>query len=183
MNDAQTSLNNKILFLILEKPFSKNYHQTGLPQQTYSVGLEYRDPHYWWLGTNVNYITESYISVSPLLEQYFSKSSQRFSFPQTTEAQSQGITAPRKIRPCPSAQSHWWKNVESKGKLLDCLWVLPIFWTPITKPGGYEQARNANFRQRKPKMSPSDLTLATNISKAMAAIALSPYIWIYNQPH
>jgi hypothetical protein len=42
----------------------KGYKQAGMPQQAYSFGVEYRDPKFWWIGANVNYIAENYIDVS-----------------------------------------------------------------------------------------------------------------------
>lgn len=47
--------------------YLKNYHQPGLPQQAYSVGLEYRDPNFWWIGANANYLGGSYLDVSSIL--------------------------------------------------------------------------------------------------------------------
>ncbi|MGV3695974.1 carboxypeptidase-like regulatory domain-containing protein [Flavobacterium sp.] len=47
--------------------YMKNYHQPGMPQQAYSFGLEYRDPKFWWIGANVNYLSDSYISISKIM--------------------------------------------------------------------------------------------------------------------
>ncbi|WP_445456377.1 carboxypeptidase-like regulatory domain-containing protein [Flavobacterium sp. HNIBRBA15423] len=47
--------------------YLKDYHQPGLPQQAYSFGLEYRDPHYWWIGANINHLSGSYVDVSSIL--------------------------------------------------------------------------------------------------------------------
>ncbi len=47
--------------------YLKNYHQPGMPQQAYSFGLEYRDPHYWWVSANANYLAGSYLDVSSIL--------------------------------------------------------------------------------------------------------------------
>ncbi|MGV7105974.1 carboxypeptidase-like regulatory domain-containing protein [Flavobacterium sp. U410] len=47
--------------------YLKDYRQPGMPQQAYSIGLEYRDPHFWWISANVNYLADSYISVSKIL--------------------------------------------------------------------------------------------------------------------
>ena len=44
----------------------KNYKIAGGPQQVYSLGFEYRDPKYWWFGTNANFMSNAYIDVSPL---------------------------------------------------------------------------------------------------------------------
>ncbi|PZR24505.1 MAG: TonB-dependent receptor [Flavobacterium psychrophilum] len=49
------------------KAYLKNYKLAGMPQQAVSVGFEYRDPHYWWIGANANYLASNYIDVSALL--------------------------------------------------------------------------------------------------------------------
>lgn len=46
--------------------YIKDYRQPGMPQQAYSFGLEYRDPHFWWVGANINYLGDSYIDVSSI---------------------------------------------------------------------------------------------------------------------
>lgn len=45
----------------------KDYKQPGTPQQAYSVGLEYRDPKFWWIGANVNYLDDSYMDISAVM--------------------------------------------------------------------------------------------------------------------
>lgn len=45
----------------------KDYKIAGGPQQAYSLGFEYRDPDYWWFGATVNYLSNTYVDVSPLL--------------------------------------------------------------------------------------------------------------------
>jgi hypothetical protein len=47
--------------------YLKDYRQPGMPQQAYSFGIEYRDPNFWWIGANVNYLDDSYISVSKIM--------------------------------------------------------------------------------------------------------------------
>ena len=47
--------------------YMKNYRQPGMPQQAYSFGLEYRDPKFWWIGANVNYLADSYLSMSKIM--------------------------------------------------------------------------------------------------------------------
>ncbi len=47
--------------------YIKDYKQPGMPQQAYSFGLEYRDPHFWWIGANVNYLADNYIDVASIL--------------------------------------------------------------------------------------------------------------------
>jgi hypothetical protein len=42
------------------------YKQAGMPQQAYGLGIDYRDPKYWWVGIN-NYLADSYIDISPIV--------------------------------------------------------------------------------------------------------------------
>jgi hypothetical protein len=57
-NDASATIIN------LGKAKLTGYKQAGMPQQAYSFGIEYRDPKFWWIGTNANYLAESFIDVS-----------------------------------------------------------------------------------------------------------------------
>ena len=59
-NDASATVIN------LGKAKLSGYKQAGMPQQAYSFGIEYRDPKFWWIGTNANYIAESFIDVSAI---------------------------------------------------------------------------------------------------------------------
>jgi hypothetical protein len=36
-----------------------------MPQQAYGLGIDYRDPKYWWVGININYL--NYIDISPIV--------------------------------------------------------------------------------------------------------------------
>lgn len=44
----------------------KNYRVPSGPQQAYSLGLEYRNPKYWWIGATANLLARNYISISAI---------------------------------------------------------------------------------------------------------------------
>lgn len=44
----------------------KDYKVAGGPQRAFSVGFEYRDPDYWWFGATSNFFSNAYIDISPL---------------------------------------------------------------------------------------------------------------------
>jgi len=44
----------------------KNYKIGNGPQTAVSLGLEYRDPKFWWVGANVNYMADAYTNISAL---------------------------------------------------------------------------------------------------------------------
>ena len=46
--------------------FIENYHVSGGPEQAYQLGIEYRDPEFWWVGLTTNYFSNAYVDVSTL---------------------------------------------------------------------------------------------------------------------
>jgi len=50
----------------LGKSTLKDYRVAGGPQRAFSLGFEYRDPDYWWFGATTNFFSNAYIDVSPL---------------------------------------------------------------------------------------------------------------------
>tara|TARA_R110002124_G_scaffold120895_7_gene279158 strand:- start:70626 stop:73445 length:2820 start_codon:yes stop_codon:yes gene_type:complete len=44
----------------------KNYHVSGGPEQAYQIGIEYRDPEFWWIGLTTNYFSNAYVDISNL---------------------------------------------------------------------------------------------------------------------
>lgn len=51
----------------LGKTYLKGYRIGGMPQTTGSIGLEYRDPNFWFVGGNFNYFDHTYVNVSNIL--------------------------------------------------------------------------------------------------------------------
>jgi len=43
----------------------KGYHLAVGPERAFQLGLEYRDPNFWWFSTTVNYFSNAYINISP----------------------------------------------------------------------------------------------------------------------
>lgn len=66
-NDAAATETNTYPIQNLGTTFLKGYRVGGMPQVAGSFGLEYRDPHFWFIGANYNYFDNSYISVSNVL--------------------------------------------------------------------------------------------------------------------
>lgn len=65
--DAAATPDNPNPLVAYGRSHLKNYRLPGTPQQAYSVGVEYRDPHFWWIGANGNYLADNYLDVSPIL--------------------------------------------------------------------------------------------------------------------
>jgi hypothetical protein len=63
-DDAQANLTNTQPVVDFGKAYLKNYRLPGMPQTAASLGLEYRDPNFWWVGANINYLADSYLDIS-----------------------------------------------------------------------------------------------------------------------
>ena len=48
------------------KSYLKGYKVAAGPQRAYSVGFEYRDPDYWFVGATFNYMSNTYVDIAPL---------------------------------------------------------------------------------------------------------------------
>lgn len=67
INDDEIAANGGNPLMNLGKAYLKNYRLSGMPQQAYSFGIEYRDPKFWHIGANVNYLDDNYLDVSSIL--------------------------------------------------------------------------------------------------------------------
>lgn len=149
-NDAQATIENTNPIFDFGKATLKNYYQGGLPQQAYSIGLEYRNPNYWWIGTNLNYSTESYVAVAPIARTavFFSNPSNGFPFPEATEERARELLRQEKLNPVLLLNLTGGKTWRIHHKTLGLFMSLTNLLDTRYQTGGYEQARNANFRQR-----------------------------------
>ncbi|MBL0736090.1 carboxypeptidase-like regulatory domain-containing protein [Flavobacterium sp. GN10] len=128
--------------------YLKNYKQPGTPQQACSFGLEYRNPKFWWIGGNINYLVESYIDVSPIsrTSQFYINPANGFPFPEATSERGNELLKQEKFNPVTllnlSGGKSWRIHKKYVGLFASVNNVLDL----IYKTGGFEQARNANFR-------------------------------------
>ena len=132
----------------------KNYKQAGSPQKAYSVGIEYRDPKFWWIGVNANYLDETYIDISPLLrtDNFYNnfEDPQGLPFYGATEEEGRRLLKQERFDPIRLVNlvggKSWRisaKNRNTVGFFASINNVLDVEY--IT--GGFEQARNANFKE------------------------------------
>ncbi|WP_417352328.1 carboxypeptidase-like regulatory domain-containing protein [Flavobacterium alkalisoli] len=130
----------------------KNYKLPGMPQQACSLGFEYRDPKYWWIGANANYLTGSYLDISALLrtDNFFKnpQDANGFPFPEVTKQRSRELLKQEKFDDIFLMNIVGGKSWRVKKKTyLGFFTSINNVFNSIYKTGGYEQARNANYRQ------------------------------------
>ncbi|MDI5948536.1 carboxypeptidase-like regulatory domain-containing protein [Flavobacterium yafengii] len=148
-NDAVASLENTSPVFVFGTAALKNYKQAGMPQRAYSVGIEYRDPKYWWISANVNYLTNSYIDISPIsrTEIFYKNPASGFNFPEATEERAAVLLKQEKFDPTMLLNLVGGKSWRIYGKNVGIFASINNVLDVTYKTGGYQQARNANFRQ------------------------------------
>src|SRR5690606_26219532 len=130
--------------------YIKNYRVAGSPQQAYSLGIEYRDPNYWWIGANANFLTDLYLDVSPLLRtnNFFAEPGQggaAFSDVDTNIASN--LLKQEKLNDIFLVNVQGGKSWKIKGKTVGFFASVNNVLGLEYKTGGFEQARNANYRE------------------------------------
>lgn len=129
----------------------KNYKQAGMPNQAYSLGLEYRDPKYWWIGANVNYIGGSYVDISPLLrtENFLINpdDSDGFPYADATEANLKRVLKQEKLKDFTLVNISGGKSWRVNGNTIGFFASVNNIFDVEYKTGGFEQGRNANYGQ------------------------------------
>lgn len=130
--------------------YIKNYRIAGSPQQAYSLGIEYRDPDYWWIGANANFLTDLYLDVSPLLRtnNFFAEPGQGgASFPDIDQDVARNLLKQEKLDDIFLLNIQGGKSWRINGKTFGFFASVNNVLDLEYKTGGFEQARNANYRE------------------------------------
>jgi hypothetical protein len=154
-NDAEASIENTNPVFDFGTALLKNYKQAGMPQQAYSIGIEYRDPKYWWIWANINYLASSYIDVLPIARtnHFYTNPASGSNFPEATEERAKELLQQEKFDPTILLNLTGGKSWRIYGKNVGLFASINNVLNTTYKTGGYEQARNANFRQRNQDVS------------------------------
>lgn len=129
------------------KATMEGYKQAGMPQQAYSAGLEYRDPKFWWISANVNYLSNNYLDVAPLLRTtQFITNSDEANFPYDA-ATAASYLAQEKFDAFTLVNLVGGKTWRIKEKTLGLFANINNVFDIQYKTGGFEQARNANYSE------------------------------------
>jgi hypothetical protein len=129
----------------------KGYRLSGGPQTAASFGMEYRDPKFWWVGANVNYLANNFLDISSLLrtDNFFKnpQDSEGLSFPEATQERARELLRQEKFDNFMllnlTGGKSWKVGNQTFGFFASVNNVLDTFY----KTGGFEQARNGNFRE------------------------------------
>ncbi|WP_267740460.1 carboxypeptidase-like regulatory domain-containing protein [Myroides injenensis] len=128
--------------------YLKNYKLPNGPQTALSLGLEYRSPKYWWISSNVNYLTNSHINISairrttnyiinPITSQPFDNLTNDLLRKTLKQEKLPDVTVLNMI----TGKSWRLRN----RKIIGCFASINNLLNQKYKTGGFEQARNANY--------------------------------------
>ena len=148
-NDAKATPENTNPVVNFGTASMKNYRQPGMPQQAYSVGVEYRDPKFWNIGANLNYLADNYLDISPIMRtnNFFINPTTGFNFPEATEERGRELLKQEKFNPVMLLNLNGGKSWKIGNKIIGFFASINNLADVTYKTGGFEQARNANFRQ------------------------------------
>ena len=150
-NNPNVQTTNDVTGLLTDygKANLTGYRQAGMPQQAYSAGLEYRDPKFWWIGVNANFLADSYLDVSVI------KRTSNYTDPVSNDP---GIVidqdkANEYLKQEKFNSFFLFNAVGGKSWRINRKYTLGLFANVnnllnITyKTGGFEQSRNATYQQ------------------------------------
>ncbi len=129
----------------------KNYRIAGTPQQAYSIGLEYRDPKFWWVGVNGNYLADNYLDVSALLrtKNFFKNPENPYGLPfgDIDDNTAQGLLKQEQLKGFYLLNLTGGKSWRVHGNTIGFFASINNVLDEVYKTGGFEQSRNANYRE------------------------------------
>ncbi len=129
----------------------KGYRQPGMPQKAASLGIEYRDPKFWWIGANVNYLGSNYIDVAPIARtaNFFKNPEDPFGLPfsEITPERARELLKQEKFDDFTLFNFVGGKSWRISGKTIGFFASVNNVFDVTYKTGGFEQARNGNYRQ------------------------------------
>ena len=127
----------------------KDLHYASGPEQAFSVGIEYRDPKYWWFGGTVNLLAKNYISISPITrtESFKIDPSANLPFPDATDENIQKILHQKPLPEVYLLNLNMGKSWIWGKKYFNLFMSISNLLDTTFASGGYEQSRNGNYGQ------------------------------------
>jgi len=155
-----TYANNPQLFLSADEfgvtnlgtAYLKNYKLAVGPQKAYSFGIEYRDPHFWFVGLTGNYLTQSYLGISSITrtDSFAINPLTNQPFDGATQDVVDNLLRQEEFHPYYLLNAIVGKSWRiAYGKSVGFFASINNITNTVYKSGGFEQSRNANFARLK----------------------------------
>jgi len=138
----------------LGESFIKGYHIGGSPEKAFSLGLNYRNPAYWWVAVNGNFLKDHYLSISPLLRTsnfYLDADGVPFTDEltgaQISKKKVSELLEQEKFDDLFLLNLVGGKSWKVRDTYMGLFLSLNNLLGEVYKTGGYEQSRKANFQE------------------------------------
>ncbi|WP_238987201.1 TonB-dependent receptor [Confluentibacter flavum] len=132
----------------LGKSYLKNYKLAVGSQQAYSVGFEYRDPDYWWFGATANFFKNTYVDVSPLTRtKNFYTDVDGQPFIDYDDDLARALLKQERFDDYMVVNLVGGKSWKVNQYYIGFFASVNNLLDEVYKTGGFEQGRNANYRQ------------------------------------
>jgi len=126
----------------------KNFRLASGPQKAYSVGFEYRDPDYWWIGATTNFFSDIFVDVSPLnRSSNFYTDADGLPFNDYDPVLARELLEQERFDDYMVVNLIGGKSWKIGDKFISVFATVNNLLNQEYRTGGFEQGRNANFRQ------------------------------------
>ncbi len=126
--------------------FLSGYSVPNGPQNAFSMGFEYSDPDYWWIGITSNWFNSSYLQVAPVSRtKNFIMHPDGLLNPDYDESVARELLQQEKLPAFTLWNVVGGKSWKLKGSYLGFFVSINNALNVLFKTGGYEQSRNANY--------------------------------------
>ena len=129
----------------------KDFKLAQGPQKAIAIGIEYRDPKYWWVGATANYLANNYANISTITRtpSFFIDPETGQKFPDATEENVARLLEQRPLEDFYLLNLVGGKSWLKKGKYISVFASINNVFDALFRTGGYEQSRNGNYGQLK----------------------------------
>lgn len=127
----------------------KGYKLAQGPQKAFALGVEYRDPKYWWIGLTANYLANNYANISTITrtQSFYLDPETGENFPEATNENVAQLLEQKPLDNFYLLNMVGGKSWLKKGKYIGVFASVTNLFDTIFRTGGYEQSRNGNFGQ------------------------------------
>ena len=129
----------------------KDYKLAQGPQQAYAIGVEYRDPKYWWVSATTNYLANNYANISTITrtKSFYLDPETNLPFADATDENINKALAQEPMDNFYLLNLVGGKSWLKKGKYISVFASVNNLFDAVYRTGGYEQSRNGNYGQFK----------------------------------
>ena len=129
------------------KAHLKDYKLPVGPQKAYSIGFEYRAPEYWWIGATINFLDDIYVDINPLTRTSNFSDDGGIPFNDYDPILAKKLLQQEKFNNYTIVNFVGGKTWKMNQYYIGFFASISNVLNTKYKTGGFEQGRNANFRE------------------------------------